>query len=219
MIFQSTPSVKRVTALSLYFVVFFCISIHTLCEEGDAIERLKAFEPEAISIHTLCEEGDYNKEDVELDIPIISIHTLCEEGDVTKIIRLCFRFISIHTLCEEGDKQLCFDLSEGGSFQSTPSVKRVTIFIKCFTILILRFQSTPSVKRVPPQLITVGKYWKISIHTLYEEGDVNNFDNWQNYIWFQSTPSVKRVTLYNKRVRWFGYISIHTLCEEGDSWI
>ena len=57
MIFQSTPSVKRATALSLYLVVFFCISIHTLCEEGDIYKMFYNFEI-VISIHTLCEEGD-----------------------------------------------------------------------------------------------------------------------------------------------------------------
>ena len=79
-LFQSTPSVKRVTYISFDLSIHKNISIHTLCEEGDVKVPSDSTKTVNISIHTLCEEGDlysdtYNKEDV------ISIHTLCEEGD------------------------------------------------------------------------------------------------------------------------------------------
>ena len=35
------------------------ISIHTLCEEGDALNTVESYTGADISIHTLCEEGDH----------------------------------------------------------------------------------------------------------------------------------------------------------------
>ena len=80
------------------------ISIHALCEEGDAVSKrwiwnLLNFYPRPlrggrpvssrdsprtskISIHALCEEGDRKNRKLETNIGI-SIHALCEEGDVT----------------------------------------------------------------------------------------------------------------------------------------
>ena len=57
-LFQSTPSVRRATA----------------------VDKL-ALELDAISIHALREEGDYNGKFI-LDGLRISIHALREEGDV-----------------------------------------------------------------------------------------------------------------------------------------
>ena len=56
--FQSTPSVKRATPPRQKFVTIKHISIHTLCEEGDARKHFGFVKDVFISIHTLCEEGD-----------------------------------------------------------------------------------------------------------------------------------------------------------------
>ena len=60
-------------------------------------------------------------------------------------------------------------------------------------------------------------YFKISIHTLCEEGDKLVSISWILASKFQSTPSVKRVTKDNNYTICGTLISIHTLCEEGDS--
>ena len=59
--FLSTPSARRATLADLDAGIKELISIHALCEEGDAdyVNHLntKAM-TELISIHALCEEGD-----------------------------------------------------------------------------------------------------------------------------------------------------------------
>ena len=57
------------------------ISIHTLCEEGDALNTVESYTGADISIHTLCEEGDIKVKVHKFFCTSISIHTLCEEGD------------------------------------------------------------------------------------------------------------------------------------------
>ena len=130
-LFQSTPSVKRVTFISRKSIGDFYISIHTLCEEGDRRAYLK-------------ERGF-----------TISIHTLCEEGDETLIVWFARKLL----------------------FQSTPSVKRVTALLVQGLRVHHLFQSTPSVKRVTETYLYSDTYNKISIHTLCEEGDQNTWPN------------------------------------------
>ena len=56
-IFLSTPSARRATDNGLIYFQEVAISIHALCEEGDAGRRVDHGCSE-ISIHALCEEGD-----------------------------------------------------------------------------------------------------------------------------------------------------------------
>ena len=79
-----------------------------------------------------------------------------------------------------------------------------------------KFQSTPSVKRVTLIVLTVKELKNISIHTLCEEGDTNSWrgGNVGDYISIH-TLCEEGDSIDNK----FTYklkISIHTLCEEGD---
>ena len=71
---------KRATLIVLTVKELSNISIHTLCEEGDDVEKFKQI-LQGISIHTLCEEGDKDIDDFNKNVSI-SIHTLCEEGDL-----------------------------------------------------------------------------------------------------------------------------------------
>ena len=59
------------------------ISIHALCEEGDA-DTAVAGMGGRISIHALCEEGDRIPGLPDTGIRI-SIHALCEEGDLLAV--------------------------------------------------------------------------------------------------------------------------------------
>ena len=56
-IFLSTPSARRATFNKVHKTNLKYISIHALCEEGDAMVPTRDAPPR-ISIHALCEEGD-----------------------------------------------------------------------------------------------------------------------------------------------------------------
>ena len=100
--FLSTPSARRATSCFLRTWQCACISIHALCEEGDAFGYQEAW-------------GEYNFYPRPLRggrpiaftlidrLSLISIHALCEEGDNSSCWRICVVRISIHALCEEGD--------------------------------------------------------------------------------------------------------------------
>ena len=57
-LFQSTPSVWRVTKVRKSMTLKELISIHTLRVEGDFVKLLSVFGKIGISIHTLRVEGD-----------------------------------------------------------------------------------------------------------------------------------------------------------------
>ena len=128
-LFQSTPSVKRVTLILRVRSTLKIISIHTLCEEGDGKRFLRRYKLMLISIHTLCEEGDSNKHTGKTDnnrfqsTPSVKRVTLS-----TRTLKFS-NLISIHTLCEEGDRILAKYRVFLPRFQSTPSVKRVTLML------------------------------------------------------------------------------------------
>ena len=190
--FQSTPSVKRVTARQFQTRKKFYISIHTLCEEGDIkmgalFANSKYFNP-----HPLWRGWQFWASGIKMNLTFqstpsvkrvtfisrksigdfyISIHTLCEEGDRRAYLKERGFTISIHTLCEEGDETLIVWFARKLLFQSTPSVKRVTFGDYVYYC-----------------------YYSISIHTLCEEGD----------------------SIVGARSASTPPISIHTLCEEGD---
>ena len=126
-LFLSTPSARRATRPCVALEQGHSISIHALCEEGDAVHRSDHGQ-QPISIHALCEEGDssgarpYAASGYFYPRPLrggrriedphpglfqpISIHALCEEGDRPEPDpdHGC-QAISIHALCEEGDSK------------------------------------------------------------------------------------------------------------------
>ena len=89
------------------------------------MDTKEAYKQILISIHALCEEGDADTTDKSkqrmefLSTPsarratqtvvlpavegVISIHALCEEGDTMSGFKSTTSLISIHALCEEGD--------------------------------------------------------------------------------------------------------------------
>ena len=124
--------------------------------------------------------------------------------------------ISIHTLCEEGDKRGSKRFRNSPHFNPHP-LWRGWRYNKCGFFRKDLFQSTPSVKRVT----IITKKWiyqmiNFNPHPLWRGWPfVNSF--YGLTVQFQSTPSVKRVTQYESNIRALGFISIHTLCEEGDT--
>ena len=168
--FQSTPSVKRVTCNPFYEAqIFWGFQSTPSVKRVTIVSCMLRF------------------------LKKISIHTLCEEGDTKHLITKRYKiYFNPHPLWRGWHKQekKPDTLKE---FQSTPSVKRVTICILSVRQQLI-FQSTPSVKRVTLNVLLLSTI---------PAG-------------FQSTPSVKRVTeIYNRQIQ-NNPISIHTLCEEGD---
>ena len=151
------------------------ISIHTLCEEGDLVTRVRLlyrcrdFNPHPLwrgrpskSSATILIFSNFNPHPLwrgrQLTrklvngLMAISIHTLCEEGDIIKhLTNAQHREISIHTLCEEGD---CANVSEVkyGHFYFNPHpLWRGRPRYQATTLKRSIFQSTPSVKRATSQ--------------------------------------------------------------------
>ena len=80
--FQSTPSVKRETIDDYLVSVQLCISIHSLCEEGD-IDGIEIKEREQTFQSTPSVKREtFDKYNARKD-NFISIHSLCEEGDAS----------------------------------------------------------------------------------------------------------------------------------------
>ena len=128
--FQSTPSVKRATRVFPDLCASYDISIHTLCEEGDDVNKFKQI-LQGISIHTLCEEGDgrgvINTMAAKIFQSTPSVkratrwrsmfsnffwyfnpHPLWRGRLLAEYNQWVNSSISIHTLCEEGDYFKCF---------------------------------------------------------------------------------------------------------------
>ena len=102
------------------------ISIHALCEEGDAACCESAC-VEHISIHALCEEGD----DVQMGeilayMKFLSTPSARRATGGGRSSRWWPPTISIHALCEEGDGIDRAGKGAAGKFLSTPSARRAT---------------------------------------------------------------------------------------------
>ena len=102
-IFQSTPSMRRVTTKPSACLITRGISIHTLHAEGDLPRRICRILYKAISIHTLHAEGDCNVIDWFNISQYFNPHPPCGGWHATKI-----------------------SLKSRYKFQSTPSMRRVT---------------------------------------------------------------------------------------------
>ena len=101
--FLSTPSARRATGGKKAEIDRDGISIHALCEEGDAETVLAGGTPIGISIHALCEEGDLRQ------IIWISVS---------------LQFLSTPSVRRATQRQET--LSTSRTFLSTPSVRRAT---------------------------------------------------------------------------------------------
>ena len=124
-------------------------------------------------------------------------------------------YISIHTFLAEGDKAAFCDSVHDTLFQSTPSLRKVTVqpfpnracaldfnphlpcgrwpeegISRCYSYL---FQSTPSLRKVTQKSYVLSASYPISIHTFLAEGDRTGGTDW-----------------------WGECISIHTFLAEGD---
>ena len=125
-IFLSTPSARRATRALRDAGGTPQISIHALCEEGDALaahavavrliflstpsarRATRKLHPEpgrrGISIHALCEEGDAEQLDAEYQAAKFLSTPSARRATLLKELADAIDLISIHALCEEGDQ-------------------------------------------------------------------------------------------------------------------
>ena len=124
-----------------------------------------------ISIHIFLAEGDVSNNSIYVVLSI-SIHTFLVEGDDVQYQITELTKISIHTFLTEGD-HMRGDMARIMPFQSTPSLRKVTISVSPRQVTVL-FQSTPSLRKVTPFFHRDLTSIYISIHTFLAEGDNNS---------------------------------------------
>ena len=146
----------------------------------------------AISIHTLCEEGDAVKNELRRVTHNFNPHPLWRGW-------LCSANISINSA----------DFNPHPLWRGWPR----QFFLMNFYLV---FQSTPSVKRVTLKLNSSQKIFFISIHTLCEEGDISLLETISDIVNFNPHPLWRGWRGDFPADVKNGVISIHTLCEEGD---
>ena len=192
------------------------ISIHTLCEEGDL------FLTTLLLVHFLFQSTPSVKRVTDIitsktENKSISIHTLCEEGDVTSsssgyLLEVHF---NPHPLWRGWRASNIIVNITVLNFNPHPLWRGWHSCLVSIVMMIL-FQSTPSVKRVTSYSVPCTLKALISIHTLCEEGDIQEAKK-------SGITDISIHTLCEEgdvNTSLCGYvsdfISIHTLCEEGD---
>ena len=191
-VFQSTPSLRKVTHMEFQNLWDISISIHTFLAEGDARSRRSGYL-----------------------IRHISIHTFLAEGDIVRISNNNWSSISIHTFLAEGDFLHCLSIGVHNYFNPHLPCGRWLHLRGCWEWLInfnphlpcgrwlvtgncrlrfWRFQSTPSLRKVTLTIIRFSVRSLISIHTFLAEGDRLFGTHKRQDVLFQSTPSLRKVT-------------------------
>ena len=197
-LFLSTPSARRATALVSCHTIPPNISIHALREEGDPLQGRHPHHQD-ISIHALREEGDFQVSDLAV---------------------FTFQFLSTPSARRA---TLVFGVTVGiCKFLSTPSARRATVFARfrpeiaaIISIHALREEGDGVIPRSFARLInfyprpprggrladglTASMPQIISIHALREEGDPTALSPGASGV-FLSTPSARRAT---PRASWF----------------
>ena len=146
MLFQSTPSLRKVT---------FLLCTRMLLSRFQSTPSLRKV----------------TEQDLRPRIPD-QFQSTPSLRKVTTIV--CFltivKSISIHTFLTEGDYNAAGLYQNQYLFQSTPSLRKVTLlFDDCLSLL--QFQSTPSLRKVTDEDGEIGRLDNISIHTFLAEGD------------------------------------------------
>ena len=219
-LFLSTPSARRATALSPCLFELFLISIHALREEGDAFAS--NIEVEILNFYPRPPRGGRPiDQQAEIDSYLISIHALREEGD-TGEIRRKDRPVYFYPRPPRGGRHTV--VRPHGlhlQFLSTPSARRATVKLwrprrrgsvnfyprpprggrpnRWFIgYRYTRFLSTPSARRATGELLHSAGRHVISIHALREEGDGSLMVTMPFLMRFLSTPSARRATWWLK---------------------
>ena len=125
--FQSTPSLRTVTTAVAKKNIEGVISIHTVLADGDFTAHTVFGNVVAISIHTVLADGDWRRYKQCCTSRCISIHTVLADGDLKQLFLRPDADISIHTVLADGDNPDTLDILYPSKFQSTPSLRTVTV--------------------------------------------------------------------------------------------
>ena len=194
--------------------------------------------PWLISIHALCEEGDADADETP-EMKAISIHALCEEGDLQIALQMLERLPDFYPRPLRGGRPALTDGRSGaGKFLSTPSARRATDSTT-YMMSVVKFLSTPSARRATRSICSL---WMTSERFLSTpsarratwliERKIEQHENFyprplrggrrslatgsNGLSTFLSTPSARRATVTMAAPKHPQRISIHALCEEGD---
>ena len=148
-LFQSTPSLRKVTKEFFHVSLDEIISIHTFLAEGD--------------LRLVCSSNKFS----------ISIHTFLTEGDVVSVRCAGAMVISIHTFLTEGDAILPSWPDKHIHFNPHLPCRRWQQQQLTMCMIFL-FQSTPSLQKVTEAGCRCGELYRISIHTFLAEGDLSS---------------------------------------------
>ena len=143
--FLSTPSARRATYSMDKNKMSMMISIHALCEEGDARAASIAVRASGF-LSTPSARRATPPWCVPCSQRCISIHALCEEGDLVNVIFHRRAEISIHALCEEGDYNSFEAWAAANDFYPRP-LRGGRRQNRASTTLSSVFLSTPSARR------------------------------------------------------------------------
>ena len=132
-----------------------------------------------------------------------------EDGEIGRLDN-----ISIHTFLAEGDYNAAGLYQNQYLFQSTPSLRKVTLlFDDCLSLL--QFQSTPSVRKVTQSQLGGIVVTPISIHTFLAEGDITDIkQSISNIISIHTFLAEGDFVDFLVAIKLS--ISIHTFLAEGD---
>ena len=174
--------------------VYTIISIHALCEEGDATgipssKVLRDFYPRPPRGGRPRQRQQQTEHGKFLSTPS------ARRATAHKCPHCAGLHISIHALREEGDLPWLSLCSAIGKFLSTPSARRATDAPLIWATSLMYFYPRPLRGGRQPSVSAPGC----------------------NYI-FLSTPSARRATGESCHRGCRRDISIHALCEEGDAW-
>ena len=169
--FQSTPSLRKVTYLPLFKgEQQDYISIHTFLAEGDHTQSKSKLTVRNFNPHLPCGRWPFAL-GILPSSEVISIHTFLAEGDMVKEDFQALETISIHTFLAEGDKKSILFILSTYNFNPHLPCGRWRFFCKAHATQI-KFQSTPSLRKVTVIAPIAFLLILISIHTFLAEGDV-----------------------------------------------
>ncbi len=197
--FQSTPSIRRATAISgsMSGVAGFqsTPSIRRATRSNTKL-RSRTY----ISIHALHTEGDLwgvelSKSQVKFQ-STPSIRRATVAGLAEHAAGLA---ISIHALHTEGDEGARGPRGGPIVFQSTPSIRRATHNLRRILRQELAFQSTPSIRRATPRRRRIPETVDFNPRPPYGGRRIER-DRAVAVDAFQSTPSIRRATSFTSTI-------------------
>ena len=168
-LFLSTPSARRATALVSCHTIPPNISIHALREEGDPLQGRHPHHQD-ISIHALREEGDFQVSDLAVFTFQFLSTPSARRATWNSMLGAIQDNIFLSTPSARRATKHLERRLRASKFLSTPSARRATGW-SWKHMGTKKFLSTPSARRATAKFDEHNGNFEISIHALREEGD------------------------------------------------